>query len=182
MAPLLMLAGLGLALAARKRGEVGRVATTALWWNTFLLLLLVAFGLFTVWAIQSQVSGGWTEPEEVFEAVIASPIPDGVSDLQAVSSSSMQGYVAYVRFRAPSLESVGLTSPPYEPVECQRFRFALMIPDFIDSPFSPEWAPFDEGARTCLEAGSVPNRWAAGGARNQVVLAGGFIHFVSSRD
>ena len=131
--------------------------------------------------MQSQLSGGWTEPEEVFEAVIASPIPDAVSDLQAVSSSSMQGYVAYVRFRAPSLESVGLSSPPYETVECQRISFALMIPDFIDSPFSPEWAPFDEGARTCLEAGSVPNRWAVG-ARNRVVLAGGFIHFVSSGD
>jgi hypothetical protein len=181
MAPLLLVAGFGLALAARRRGEVGRVATTALWWNTFLLLLLVAFGLYTVWAMQSQVSGGWTEPEEVFEVVIASPIPDGVSDLQAVSSSGMQGYVAYVRFRAPSLESVGLTSPPYETVECQRIRFALTIPDFIDSPFSPEWAPFGEGARTCLEAGSVPNHWAVG-ARNHVVLARGFIHFVSSSD
>ncbi len=56
-----------------------------------------------------------------------------------------------------------------------------MMPDFIDSPFSPEWAPFDEAARTCLEADSVPNHWAVG-ARNRVVVAGGVIHFASSAD
>ena len=143
--------------------------------------LLVAFVLYTYWAIQSQMRGGWTDPEEVFEAVIASPIPDSVSDLQAVSASGMQGYVAYARFRAPSLESVGLTSPPYEAVECQGIRLGLVLPDFIDSPFSPEWAPLEAGAPTCLEAGSVPNRWAVG-ARNRVVLAEAFIHFASSGD
>lgn len=145
------------------------------------LFLLFAFVLYAYWTIQSQMSGGWTEPEEVFEAVIASPIPDSVSDLQAVSASGMQGYLAYARFRAPSLESVGLTSPPYEAVECQGIRLGLMMPDFIDSPFSPEWAPLEAGAPTCLEAGSVPNRWAVG-ARNRVVLAGGFIYFASSGD
>ena len=144
-----------------------------------MLFLLFAFVLYTYWTIQSQMSGGWTEPEQVFEAVIASPIPDGVSDLQAVSASGMQGYLAYARFRAPSLESVGLTSPPYKAVECQGLRLGLMLPDFIDSPFSPEWAPLEAGAQICLEAGSVPNRF---GARNRVVLAGGFIHFASSGD
>ena len=104
-----------------------------------------------------------------------------MSDLQAVSASGMQGYLAYARFRAPSLESVGLTSPPYKAVECQGLRLGLMLPDFIDSPFSPEWAPLEAGAPICLEAGSVPNRWAVG-ARNRVVLAVGFIHFASSGD
>ena len=145
------------------------------------LFLLAAFVLYTYWTMQSQMSGGGTEPEEVFEAVIASPIPGGVSGLQAVSSNGIQGYLAYARFRARSLESVVLTSPPYETVDCQRIRFALMMPDFIDSPFSPEWAPLDAPAPTCLEAESVPNRWAVG-AHNRVVLAGGFIHFASSGD
>ena len=145
------------------------------------LFLLFAFVLYTYWSMQSQMSGGWAKPEEVFEAVIASPMPDGVSDLQAVSASGMQGYLAYTRFRAPSLESVGLTSPPYEAVECQGIRLGLMMPDFIDSPFSPEWAPLEAGTTTCLEAGSVPNRWAVG-ARNRVALAGGLIHFASTGD
>jgi hypothetical protein len=145
------------------------------------LFLLAAFLLYTYWTLQSQMSGGWMEPGEVFEAVIASPIPDGVSELQAVSASGMQGYLAYLRFRAPSLESIGLTSPPYETVDCQGIRFALRMPDFIDSPFSPEWAPLEARGATCLEAASVPNHWAAG-ARNRVVLAGGFIHFASSGD
>ena len=146
-----------------------------------ILFLLAAFVLYTYWTMQSQLSGAWTEPEQVFEAVIASPIPAGVSELQAVSSSGMQGYLAYARFRAPSLESVGLTSPPYETVDCLGIGLALVMPEFIDSPFSPEWAPLDAREPTCLEAGSVPNRWAAG-ARNRVVLAGGFIHFISSGD
>ncbi len=145
------------------------------------LFLLFAFVLYAYWTIQSQMSGGWTEPEEVFEAVIARPIPDSVSDLQAVSASGMQGYLAYARFRAPSLESVGLTSPPYEAVECQGIRLGLVMPVFINSPFSPAWAPLEAEAPICLEAGSVPNRWAVG-ARNRVALAGGFIHFASTGD
>jgi len=56
MAALLVLAGLGLARAARKRGEVGCVATTVLWWNT---LLLIVYGVGVV---------------AMFVAVIVNPI------------------------------------------------------------------------------------------------------------
>ena len=143
--------------------------------------LVAAFVLYTYWTMHSQMSGRWTEPEEVFQALIAPAIPDSVSELQAVSANGMQGYQAYARFRAPSLESVGLTTPPYQSVDCPGIRFALRMPDFIDSPFSPEWAPLDGRDATCLEARSVRNRWAAE-ARNHVVLAGGFIHFASSGD
>jgi hypothetical protein len=40
--PIMMLAGLVMALAARRRGELGRLTSTALAWNTLLLVAYAA--------------------------------------------------------------------------------------------------------------------------------------------
>lgn len=140
------------------------------------LVLVGGFYLFVGWAFRSQLRGTATPVEEIFETLIASPIPAAVTQLQGARSDSMQGYVAFVRFRAPSPSAAGLSSPPYDPVDCAEVVPQLVLPGFLDSPFVPEWAPpgFPE---ICLQ--TVGAREFVTG---YVVYDDGWVHFLGSGD
>lgn len=145
------------------------------------LLLLVGFALFAYWSFYSQFRGSDVPPQEVFEALIASPIPETVTNLQGARSNSMQGYLAYLRFQAPSLASAGLDGAKYQPVDCTEIALRLEPPDWILWAFSPEWALPSSPERSCLEATGLRNRWAMR-ARNHIMYDRGWVHFVSSAD
>jgi hypothetical protein len=175
--PIMMLAGLVTGLVARRRKDRSRLASTAVAWNA---VLLIGYGAI-LWTFHSQIRGTATPPQVIFETLIAGPIPETVSHLQGAMSSSFQGYVAYLRFQAPSPASAGFSNPPYEPVDCDEILFYFELADQIRSPFSPDWALPSSPDRTCLQATELRNSWAIS-ARNLVMYADGWVHFASSGD
>jgi len=134
------------------------------------------FGLFAVWTFRSQMQGTSIPVDEVFESLIAYPIPTAVTQLQGAKSLSMQGYRAFIRFKAPSPAAAGLTSPPYEPVDCAEILPYFVLPDFLKSPFSPEWAP-PVAPEICLHTVDLPRT-----VINYVVYEYGRVHFIGSAD
>ncbi len=136
-------------------------------------ILIGGFYLFVAWSFRSQLHGTAIPVEEIFESLIASPIPAAVSQLQGARSDAMQGHLAFMRFQAPSLLSAGLTSPPYGPVDCAQILSRFVLPDFLKSPFSPEWAP-PVSPEICLQTVDLQG---GAGATNYVVYDDGWVHF-----
>ena len=114
----------------------------------------------------------------MFENLIATPVPTEVSELQG-AGTTWQGYGIYLRFRAPSLAASDLAVPPYLPVSCAEILRDLEIPDHVDSPFSPEWAPSPAVDAICLQAHELANEWTTLGA-HRAMYSGGWVHFAGS--
>ncbi len=138
------------------------------------LILIVGFYGLVFWISRSNMQGTVIPVDEVFESLIAYPIPTAVTQLQGAKSSFITGHKAFMRFQAPSPAAAGLTSPPYEPVDCAEFLPWFDIPDFMESPFSPEWAP-PASPEICLRTVDLP------GVINHVVYDDGWVHFSSTR-
>ncbi len=134
-------------------------------------ILIVGFYGFLFFTMRSQMQGTSIPVDEVFEGLIAYPIPTAVTQLQGAKSVSMQGYFAFMRFQAPSPASAGLTSPPYEPVDCSEILPRFVLPDMLKSPFSPEWAP-PVSPEICLRTVGLQ-----AGATNYVVYDDGWVYF-----
>ena len=134
------------------------------------LILIVGFYLLVILTMRSQMRGTVVPVDEVFESLIAYPIPTAVTQLQGAKSVSIQGYFAFMRFQAPSPASAGLTSPPYEPVDCAEILPGFVLPDILKSPFSPEWAP-PVSPEICLHTVGLPR------VINYVVYDDGWVHF-----
>ena len=138
------------------------------------LILIVGFyGLSFIWT-RAQMRGTVIPVDEVFESLIAYPIPTAVTQLQGAKSVFITGHKVFMRFKAPSPAAAGLTSPPYEPVDCAEFLPWFDLPDFMESPFSPEWAP-PGSPEICLRTVDLP------GVINHVVYEDGWVHFSSTR-
>ncbi len=136
------------------------------------ILIVGFYGLSFFW-MRAQMQGTSIPVDEVFEGLIANPIPTAVSQLQGARSDAMQGHLAFMRFQAPSLLSAGLTSPPYGPVDCAQILSRFVLPDFLKSPFSPEWAP-PVSPEICLQTVDLQG---GAGATNYVVYDDGWVHF-----
>ena len=140
------------------------------------LALVGAFVMFVVWTFRSQFYGTAIPVEEIYESLITYPIPAAVTQLQGARSDSMQGYQAYLRFRAPSPLSAGLTSPLYEPVDCADILSRLVLPEYLDSRFTPEWLP-PSSPETCLQRLGLQ-----GDVTNFAAHSDGWVHFSGSAD
>ncbi len=142
----------------------------------FVFILVGGFYLFGAWTWHSHLRGTAIPVEEIFESLIASPIPAAVSQLQGAQGDSLRVHLAFMRFQAPSPLSVGLTSPLYEPVDCAKILPRFVFPDFLDSPFSPEWAP-PVSPEICLQAVGLQ-----AGFTNYLVYDDGWVHFLGFAD
>ena len=110
--------------------------------STSVVALLFVGGLIAVLAgiMYLQMIGAFYDPEEGFERMIAYPVPAAVTDLQGAHRDSMQGYSAWLRFRAASLAAAGIASPPYVDRKCPDILALFHLPtDAQKSRFSPEW-------------------------------------------
>ena len=133
-------------------------------------ILIVGFYGLLFFTMRSKMQGTSIPVDEVFEGLITYPIPTVVTQLQGAKSVSIQGYFAFMRFQAPSPASAGLTSPPYEPVDCAEILPGFVLPDILKSPFSPEWAP-PVSPEICLHTVGLPR------VINYVVYDDGWVHF-----
>ena len=134
------------------------------------LILIVGFYGLVFWISRSNMQGTVIPVDEVFERLIAYPIPTAVTQLQGAKSSFITGHKAFMRFQAPSPAAAGLTSPPYEPVDCAEILPRFVLPDFLKSPFSPKWAP-PVSPEICLHTVGLPR------VINYVVYDDGWVHF-----
>jgi hypothetical protein len=125
-----------------------------------------------------RMRGSSLPPAEMFSALIRNPVPKAVSELQA-AATTWQGYSAYLRFRAPSLDAAGISSPPYESVDCNEIADRFAFPTHMDAPFSPPWSPPTSRDRICVQQHELSNEWT-GSASHFVVWADGWIHFSGS--
>jgi hypothetical protein len=119
-----------------------------------------------------------TSPDEAYRALIANPIPTAVTDLQG-GGTTWQGYGISLRFRAPSLESAGVTQPPYVQANCTQVYYELTKHPLDPSPFVPKWKIPDVENPTCLEWSELSNEWTTLG-NHSVLYADGWIFFVGS--
>ncbi len=116
-----------------------------------------------------------TSPVNAYRALIADPIPAGVTDLQG-GGLTWQGYTIRLRFRAPSLERAGFAQPPYQSADCSRLESELRSDPFDPSPFDPEWKIPDGGDPICLEWHELSNDWTTLG-NHLVMYVGGWVFF-----
>ena len=138
------------------------------------ILIVGFYGLSFFWT-RAQKQGTVIPVDEVFESLIADPITTTVTQLQGAKSVFITGHKAFMRFKAPSPAAAGLTSPPYEPVDCAEILPRFVLPDFLKSSFSPEWAP-PVSPEICLHTVGLPR------VINYVVYDDGWVHFYGFGD
>jgi hypothetical protein len=117
-----------------------------------------------------------TSPHEAYRALIASPIPTVVTDLQG-GGTTWQGYSISLRFRAPSLESAGFTQPPYVRADCAHVYTDLMANPLDPSPFVPQWQIPEAGNPVCLKWSELSNDWTTLGNHSALHVEG-WVFFV----
>jgi hypothetical protein len=112
-----------------------------------------------------------TSPHEAYRALIANPIPAGVTELQG-GGTTWQGYSISLRFRARSLEDAGFTQPPYEQADCARVHSDLTANPLDPSPFDPEWKVPEAGNPICLVWSELYNDWTTLGNHSVLYVDG----------
>lgn len=138
-------------------------------------LAVMVFVGYMMWSLDARHHRVDLPPGEIFEALFSRPLPEVVEDLQT-AGRHWQGYSIYLRFRAPSLAAAGVTSPPYQPVDCSEIRFQFIIPPTIHSTFSPFWYPPGAGDGVCFRARDIENDWTKLGS-HFVMKSGEWVHF-----
>ena len=138
-------------------------------------LLLAIFIGAVIMSFDSRRRGTDIPVGQLFEALVARPVPAEVRDLQG-GGTTWQGYSIYLRFRAPSLEAAGFQSPPFESADCERVARGMLLPESLDSPFAPAWAPSVETDAQCLQLHELTNEWTHLGT-HRVLFSGGWVHF-----
>ncbi len=138
------------------------------------VLLAVVFGL--VWrSVELRRHGTEIPPNQIYEALFQSAVPDLVMNLQA-SGTTWQGHNIYLRFSAPSFEASGISSPPYESVKCADIAVYLTLPKNINSNFSPDWSVPMTDSASCIAARQLSNAWTK--LRSHYLMKSGeWVHF-----
>lgn len=140
------------------------------------IAVLVSVGIGVVWwNFEARRHGTDIPAGEIYAALLSKPVPETVVNLQA-AGTTWQGYSLYLRFRASSLHSAGITTPPYQAVDCVAILSRLTLPATIHSTFSPEWTVPDPENGSCFEALEIGNGWTKLGS-HYVMKSGEWIYF-----
>jgi hypothetical protein len=142
------------------------------------LLLLGTCVAYQRYSWDQRMRGSSVPAAEMFAVLIRNPPPKTVSELQG-AATTWQGYSAYLRFRAPSLDAAGITSPPYESVDCSEIAVRFAFPPQMDAPFSPPWSPPTSADQICVRQYELSNEWTRSGS-HFAAWSDGWIHFTGS--
>lgn len=139
--------------------------------------LIVSVGIGVIWRnFDARRHGTEIPPRQIFEALLSRPVPDAVRDLQA-TGTTWQGYSIYLRFKTSSVQAAGITSPPYEYIECAEILPYLNLPAEINSTFAPEWAVPPAESGSCLGVYELSNAWTKSGS-HYLMKSGEWVYFV----
>ncbi len=101
-------------------------------------------------------------PVEMFEYVIASPVPTDVVDLQG-GGDTWQGYNLWLRFRASETAIQQLLAHEYEQVECEQILPYLEL-NHTGIEFQTPWQPESIEERQCYWTPDIiTNPWTSAG-------------------
>ncbi len=101
-------------------------------------------------------------PVEIFEYVIASPVPTDVVDLQG-GGYTWQGYSLWLRFRASENTIQQLLAHEYEQVECEQILPYLEL-NHTGIEFQTPWQPESIEDRQCYWTPDIiTNPWTHAG-------------------
>lgn len=117
-------------------------------------------------------------PQEMFEVLIANPVPDHVKDLQGVGDTD-QGYKVFLRFQITLLSLFPILKNGYEEVDCQAVLQHLELPAGYDR-FTPAWSPETITLAQCYQSTNpVKNLWTQNGKHYLLVDARNFLTYFS---
>lgn len=105
-------------------------------------------------------------PEQMFEALIESPIPKSVRKLQG-TGDTWQGYSLYIRFNASNEDIDKIINSSYKKADWSDVSYRFRIPSSYDI-FSPKWQPNLVKTKECYRA-SVSNAWTQNGSHYLLV-------------
>lgn len=111
----------------------------------------------------------------VFRALIADPIPAGVSDIATTGHvSDGHGHMMYLRFAmtADALDDL-LQLRRFEPFDCEDefVQGSLTLSNDLERDI-PDWSPFDTEGALCYASGrSYTNQWTRGARAVMLVQA-----------
>lgn len=92
-------------------------------------------------------------PEELFQGVVRSPVPAGVTDIQA-TGDTWQGHQLFVRFAAaPGFLGPWLASE-FDAAPCDAVLDRLVLPNRTYDTFTPGWSPRTIPAPACYTSRS----------------------------
>ena len=148
------------------------------WARLSLLVTAICLGMtvFLAGCRSSSGPGSANTPAEMFQNVVANPIPAGVSNLQGVGDT-WQGYSLYIRFTATDAESNAIIDQGFKPVPWKDVSYRFALPSGYDR-FTPPWRPESISTQECYERDSVTNGWTGMGTHYLLVdRATGTVHF-----
>lgn len=121
-------------------------------------LAILAFGCTS----QGRGPSSTKTPQEMFEILIAQPLPDNISDLQGVGDTE-QGYSIFLRFQTGMPFIVSHLREGYKEVDCKEVLSHLELPKGYDR-FTPSWDPGAIEPAICYRSvNSVTNSWTQQG-------------------
>lgn len=106
--------------------------------------------------------------EEMFAAVLQTPIPDSITQLQGVGDT-WQGYQVFLRFQATEADIQSILQSGYESVDCDEIESNLQLPDPSYDRFDPPWQPQAISTNQCWTANSVSNAWTGSGTHHLLI-------------
>ncbi len=98
-------------------------------------------------------------PEQMFEALIQSPLPAEVTHLEGVGDT-WQGHSIYLRFQADPAFMEAYLSDRFETVPCEEILSYFALPNPNYDVFDPPWRPEDAASGICYRSkGWVGETW-----------------------
>lgn len=122
-----------------------------------LIVLVVLLSLFSGCGTSYSEPSSANTPEEMFEALIAQPVPKTVTALQGVGDT-WQGYSIFLRFTVKEAFITEHIIPDYNLAPCNVVLAQLQLPQGYDR-FTPSWTPDTTIKRTCYESKNISNPW-----------------------
>ena len=143
-----------------------------------IVAVFAGFVAYVRWSFEQRRTGTTVAPAEMYATLITTPVPPGVAALEG-TGATWQGYSIYLRFQVASLEAAGVTTPPYETIDCNKIESFLQLPGHLRPVFSPDWSIPTGPGRSCLIVYEISNEWTHLGT-HRLMFSDGQVWFVGS--
>lgn len=125
--------------------------------SSFIFVLAICLASCSVQPSSGPTSGN--TPEQMFEALIQSPLPAEVSSLEG-TGDTWQGHSIYLRFQVEPTFLEAYLKDDFETVPCDTILLHFELPNPSYDIFNPSWKPEDVVNGICYRSkGFVGEAW-----------------------